>query len=112
MCNCGNCEENFAQCIRYELPLPEFSNITKSCVNIEDTTKDIYEILGEIKEQIPEDLSDKIEQLEEQINEIIEAQNICNFDITGCVDTSGLIDPCDNPITTLGQLLNYLKDNI
>ena len=112
MCNCGNCEENFAQCIRYELELPDFSKIDKTCVNLEDTTKDIYEILAEIKEEIPEDLTDKIEQLEEQIAQIIENQNICNYDITGCVDTSGLTDTCDNPITTLGQLLNFLKDNI
>lgn len=112
MCNCGNCEENFAQCIRYELELPDFSKIDKTCVNLEDTTKDIYEILAEIKEEIPEDLTDKIEQLEEQIVQIIENQNICNYNITGCVDTSGLTDTCDNPITTLGQLLNYFKDNI
>jgi hypothetical protein len=112
MCNCGNCEENFAQCIRYELPLPDFSKIDKTCVNLEDTTKDIYEILAEIKEEIPEDLSDKIEQLEEQITQIIENQNICNYDITGCVDTSGLKDLCSTPITTLGQLLNYFKDNL
>src|SRR5690554_4172393 len=114
MCNQTNTsgEVNFAQNIRYEIELPNFSQIDKSCVNLEDTTEDIYNLIGEIREQVPDDLQDKLDELEEQIEQLTQAQNICNYDITGWVDTSGLVDQCDTPITTLGQLLNYFKDNL
>ena len=113
--NCAS--PNFSPCIRYELDLPEFSAITKTCVNLEDTTKDIYTLIGEIKEEIPENLIETIETIESQIATLqaqvlaLQQENICLKDITSCVDIEGL-DPCSEPITNLGQVLNYILNRL
>lgn len=105
---CG--DVNFAPCIRYEKELPDFTKIVKSCVNIEDTTDDIYSLIADIKQEIPANLISRLELLEEAVQELENTaqESICNKDITGCVDTTGLTDPCSNPIVNLGQLLNYI----
>lgn len=109
---CGDI--SFAPCIRYEKELPDFTNITKSCVNIEDTTEDIYDIIGDLKQEIPENLQDRLELLEEKVSELENQfeQDICNRNINGCVDTSSLSDPCGDPIVTYGQLFNYILSQL
>jgi len=114
--SCG--EVLFAPCVNYEEALPEFTKITKNCVNLEDTTKDIYLLIGELKEQVPEDLQDKLEAIEGRLTELeaqvtaLQNENICLKDITDCVNTQSLTDPCGEPVENLGQLLNYILNQL
>jgi len=114
--SCG--DVTFAQCVRYEEDLPEFSKITKDCVNIEDTNKDIYELIGEIKEGIPANLTTRLEELESQVSELqeqvtaLQNQNVCLKDITECINVSTIEDPCGEEVTNLGQVLNYILSRL
>ena len=148
MKNCGSktkhtcAEKNYATCIYYEpdleVGIPNFSSLfEQDCITIEDTTKDQYEILAEIKSEIdlsalgeegscitnymptPEEkivVKNVLLRYEQEICtliqkvETLETTAICDIDITKC----GLLlpgDPCNNSITTLGELLKYLIDN-
>lgn len=139
MANCGgkikqNCTKIYSPCVQYELDIPEFSKLSKEtpCVSIEETTKDLYENVGGIKEDL--DLSelgktclryikpegtlkvrDVLLRYETEICELknsvkkLEEEAICDKDITKC----GINLPtlCDTPITTLGQIIEYLINN-
>lgn len=108
---------NYAPCVRYEEELPEFTKIDKDCVNLEDTTKDIYEIIGELKEQLPEELKERLEQVEEEVVtlkqkvEQLENKNYCEIDMSSCVEVDG-VDPCGDSITTLGAILNDIYSKL
>jgi hypothetical protein len=143
MSNCNNrvkqtCGSiNYATCISYETELPTFSELG-GCVSIEETTEELYNLVGEIKEEI--DLSElgekcleyitdennkvvvknvllkfeeKICELEEKVTEL-ETTDICNKSITSCnLDLSCLDSlPCDTPINTLGDLLQAMINKI
>lgn len=128
-------ETSYATCIKYELDLPEFSTITHQCPTIEQTTEDIYKLVEEIR--VDSNLSilgqqclsyttgverntlrkvllayeTEICNLKEKV-ETLETSAICDKNITGCgLDLSGLSDICNEPITTLKQLLQYLITN-
>lgn len=131
---CGN--TNYAPCIVYQGDIPTHSPLTgQECVNIEETTEDTYELITGIREQI--DLSDLGQQCltyiedpegrivvnnvllkyEEEICalktkiEELETTSICDKDITQCgINLAGLVDQCNEPINTLGQLLSFLVD--
>ena len=132
---CGT--TNYATCISYESVLPEFSELT-DCVDLDQTTTELYSLVGEIKEEI--DLSElgnkcleyvetdegkivvknvllkfeeKICELEEKITDL-ETTDICNKSITSCnLDLSCLdLLPCDTPINTLGDLLQAMINKI
>ena len=139
MANCGgkikqNCTKVYSPCVQYELDIPEFSTLSKDtpCVSIEETTKDLYEHVGDIKEEI--DLSDIGKQcltylkpneallikdvlyryetelctLREKVK-VLEEEAICDKDITKCgIDLPTL---CDTPITTLGEFMQYVLNN-
>lgn len=126
-------ERTYATCVQYETPLPDFSKIIdQDCVTVEDTTEDLYSLVEDIRSDI--DLSalgescleyvqvgnknivknvlltyeQEICALQTRVTEL-ETEAICNKDITQCgLDLTGLVDQCDTPITTLGQLLEYL----
>lgn len=114
--SCGDIA--FSQCVRYEEELPEFSKITKNCVNLEDTTKDIYTLIGEIREGIPENLKDRLEELETQVVNMqlqitdLQEQDICLKNITGCVNVATIEDPCGEQAENLGQILNYILSKL
>jgi hypothetical protein len=42
----------YASCVRYETPLPQFSNLTSECNSLESTTGDTYNLIGAIKNEI------------------------------------------------------------
>lgn len=138
MKNCGNkikntcSEKNYATCVYYELEVPSFSSlINVDCITLEETTEDIYDLIGGIKSEIdlealgedcinygvnPKTVKSVLLQYEQEICDLkakvetLETTAICDMNITEC----GLTlpgDPCNNPITTLGQLLEYLLDN-
>lgn len=139
MANCGNkikntcAEKNYATCIYYEQEVPNFSGLVEeSCITLEDTTKDIYTVLTGIKSELDlSALGDDCEFAEQPStynvknvlksyeNEIctlkqrvleLENEALCNKLVTGCVDLTGLVDQCNSPISTLGELLQYLVD--
>ena len=122
----------YALCTVYEGVLPEFSEL--ECPSIEETTEELYNLVGEIKEET--DLSElgnscleyveteegklivknvllkfeeKICELEEKVNEL-ENRPLCNQPLGDCVDTKCLVDACSENISTVGQLLQALVD--
>lgn len=126
-------ETTYAPCTIYQGEIPTYSPLVDStCVNIEETTEDTYSFITDIREQtdlselgancltyIPDPegrtvVKNVLLKYEEEICllkqevENLKTQAICDKDITSCVDTSSLVDPCGDPITTLGQLLTYL----
>lgn len=138
MKNCGNkikhtcAEKNYATCVYYELEVPTFSSLVGlDCITVEETTEDLYEIVGKVKSEI--DLSslgdgcltyvqeegktvvknvllkyeEEICLLKERVA-ILEQEAICNKVVTECLDLSGLVDQCNSPINTLGELLQFL----
>lgn len=141
MKNCGNkiknmCgEKTYATCTYYELEVPTFSTLVdQDCNTIEETTADLYEIVGGAKSEI--DLSNLGEdcliyvkeegrnivknvllKYEEEICTLkgqvsyLENEAICNKSITNCVDLNGIVDSCNEQISTLGELLQYLVNN-
>jgi hypothetical protein len=140
MKNCGNkikhtcAEKSYATCTYYEKELPDFSKLPEAigCPTIEDTTYELYNLIKEIKRET--DLSDLGEkcidydekltksvllQLEQEICdlkseiEILKTTAICNADITHCtgLDLSGITNSCATPVTTLGELLDYLLNH-
>lgn len=130
--NCGT--KNYATCIEYELPVPEYSPLAEEgCLNLEETTSDIYNQITKVKEQtdlsalgnscleyvLDEDnkiiVKNALIKYEEEIcalkDEVttLKTTAVCDMDITQCgIDLSGINDQCQEPVTTLGGLLSYL----
>lgn len=127
----------YAPCVSYEKSIPDWSGLSgETCVSAEDTINDLYENVGSIKEeinlsalgqqcltyvpvgQIPK-VKDILKTYEDEIcllkSQILTLQTtaICDANIESCgIDLSGIEDSCNNPIQTLGQLLNYIVTNL
>ena len=125
----------YALCTSYETELPEFSEL--ECPSIEETTEELYNLVGEIKEQT--DLSElgekcleylldendkivvknvllKFEEeicnLKEKVN-LLETTDICNKSIVPCsLDFGDLVDTCGNQPITLAETLQLILDNL
>ena len=54
------CKKVFGACVSYEKELPTFSQIENDCPSIEEVGEDLYNLVGEIKEEI--DLSSLTEE--------------------------------------------------
>jgi len=54
------CKKVFGACVSYEKELPAFSEIENDCPSIEEVAEDLYNIIGEMKEEI--DLSSLTEE--------------------------------------------------
>lgn len=119
-------------CVDNEAELGQNTKITETCVTQTNVNKDLYDITDEIITNsdtsdlgnlcITYPLTDGIITLK-TVNSVNE-QEICNLkdkvtelenkdfsslDITGFgLDFNCLVDPCGDPITTLGQLLQIL----
>ena len=126
----------YALCTSYEGILPEFSEL--ECPSIEETTEELYNLVGEIKEQtdlseIGEkcleyllDENDKIVvknvllKFEEEICnlkeelEIVKNRQICDIPITECFPNGFdcLIGDCDNSIVTLKDWMLAMQTRI
>jgi hypothetical protein len=125
----------YSTCVQYELELPSFSELGE-CVSIEETTEELYNLVGEIKEET--DLSElgnecldyvleegkvivknvllKHEQeiclLKNRVTELEERQ-LCDFNISECgIDVSCLALPCDQSIATVADLFNAMITKI
>jgi len=137
MKNCKNklkftCEKTTpADCIEFEGDVNTNSSLdSEACKSIEETTQDIYAQLEDINlselgqnclNYTTEDGRIKVKivllKYEEEIcqlkTEIEELKNrpLCNAPLGDCVDVTGLVDNCGDPITTYGQLLQLLINN-
>ena len=125
----------FAGCTSYQTDLPEFSEL--ECPSIEETTEELYNLVGEIKEETDlKDLGDKcLEYVETAEGKIIvknvllkhedeicllknrvkqlEDRQLCDFPISSCgIDLKCLSLPCDTSIANLGQLLDAMITKI
>jgi len=129
--SCGD-QKNYAECIEYSSAVSQNSSLEENnCNSLDEVIIDVYEQLDVIDED--SDLSalggecltfaDKkiktvLLKYEEEICLLkakvleLETTELCNRDITSCVNTTGLVDSCDAPIQTLGQLLQFLVDNV
>lgn len=121
----------FADCTSYEGILPEFSEL--ECPSIEETTTELYELIGVIKEETDlselgnqcldylKDDNDKIVvknvllKHEEEICllkervEFLENRQLCDFPISSCgINLDCLSLPCDQSIATVADLFNAL----
>jgi hypothetical protein len=140
MSNCNNrvkqtCgSTNYATCISYETELPTFSEL-EDCVDLDQTTTELYSLVGGIKEEI--DLSElgkncldyltdendkivvknvllkfeeKICELEEKIN-TLETTAVCDLSISSCnIDWGTLADQCGEQPQTLAQAIQLLAN--
>ena len=130
---CG--KKYYATCVYYELPIPTISSLAnQDCVTIEQTTQDLYQLVENLNtnisvsglqldcfNELPNDFTlldvvqqqaNKICELESQI-ETLNTQSICDQSIEDCgLDLTGVLDNCDEPITTLGQYLQFVINSI
>lgn len=131
---CGD-SVSYATCVAYETTLPDFSEID-DCADLDATTTELYELVGDIREQIDltelaESCLEYIKDAEERIvvkNALLKHQEeICNLKEkieelentplcnrlldTNCLDLKCLTDACSNSITTYGELFQALINN-
>ena len=126
----------FAGCTSYETDLPEFSEL--ECPSIEETTEELYNLVGEIKEETDlKDLGERcLEYVETEEGKIIvknvllkhedeicllknrvkqlEDRQLCDFPITACLPNGFdcLIGDCDNSIVTLKDWMLAMQTRI
>ncbi len=142
--NCGNkikhtcADSNYATCISFEgTPNTESELAEEECLDIEATTQDLYDQVGEIKEEL--DLSelgdlclDYVEteegkiivknallKFEEEICnlktkiESLENRQICDIPIGECLEDFGCLEaPCEGTIVTLGDWMLAMQTRL
>lgn len=132
---CG--ETHYASCTRYEGSIPEFTHMLESnCKTVEEVLADMYLIMGQIHSEI--DLtelltngidyvvedgkitvknaiikhSELIIDLRDRVTSI-ETGESSNYNITNWdLDYQCLADSCDNPPTTIKELLQLIINQI
>lgn len=129
---CG--KKSYATCVYYELPLPEISSLVgEECVTVEETTDDLYTLVQNIQNSInvlsidvdcvdmPADftIADLVEAQNAKICELedeiatLRQESICDKSIEDCgLDLGTLLDDCGEPVTTLGQYLQIIANNL
>lgn len=130
---CGDNKIN-SKCVSYTGNVPEWSELhEEDCVNLEETTQNLYEHIEQVKEKIDfSDLESECLDIEdegeitpksvagaliEKIEEVKEAQKAPlrrgDLDIT-CMDLDFkcIADNCDNPPTKMSQLLQLILDKL
>lgn len=127
--NCGDRRQN-ARCVLYEGYIPNYSKlIDEDCITLEETTEELYKNQEEILKSIDtsklgKECIDYSEFQETNILKVNEAlltieKEICNLKKNIDDDNSSLeldfkclVDPCNNNITSLNQLLQIMIDKI
>lgn len=124
----------YAPCVKYELEVPEISSLfEEGCLSVEDTIDDIYNLVDDVYEGInlsglgtkcltyipAAKVKDILIKYEDEICTLktkvqtLETTAICDTLITSCdLDLTGIVDQCENPVTTVGQLFNYILTQI
>lgn len=126
--------KTWAVCTQYESNVNSESSLDDStCLNLEETTQDIYNQLdgiNDLSELGEECLTYVLEEGKLLVKNVLlkheqeictlktqiatlQTTNLCNTDITGCgLDLSCLVDACGNPINTFSQLVQAMIDKI
>ena len=92
---------NILEDIKSEIDL---SALGQDCITYGVTPKTVKNVLLRYEQEIC-DLKDRVNTLE--------TTAICDINITNCgIDLSGINNNCSSQVTTLGELLTYLVDNI
>lgn len=125
-----------ATCVKYQTELPSFSGLGDCDIRIEETTEELYNLIGAIKNET--DLSalgnscleyvtvegkvfvkNALLKMEQEICALktkvqtLEEERLCNMSLEGCNLYFGdLVDTCSNPITTPTQLFQAIIDRI
>lgn len=129
---CG--AHTYAPCVKYEKDVPEWSDLyEKSCLDLEQTTEDLYNTVTDIKEETylsdlgnecityttSPKVKDVLKKYETEICELkqkvqeLETMRLCSMLVTGCgLDLSGIETECSTPITTFSELMNYILTKI
>ena len=127
-CNCGTRQN--ARCVYYDAYLPKYSKLDEDCVNIDETTTELYENQEKILDSIDlvelgkkcidysefqEDDSLKVKEafltFESEICEL-KSKISSNSDDSLELDFKCLQDPCNHTISDLKTLLQVLIDEI
>ena len=118
----------YATCSYYQEDLPEWSGIDSNCVTVEDTIKELYDVVSVLKDDTffgidrgcIKDLLPDLNPSQKDINNIIQ-EELCNLKaelenkgITFCsdLDLKNLVDDCNEPPTTLCELLQIIINKI
>ena len=132
-CNCGSRQN--AKCVDYDGYLPAYSVLEDDCVNIEETTEELYKNQEKILDSIDltklgKDCLDYSEFQETDTLKVREAlltieKEICEIkSISSSTDICGgdtsligldfkcLVTPCGTSIDTLNQLLQVIIDKL
>ena len=129
-CNCGTRQN--ARCVYYDGYLPKYSKLDEDCVNIEETTEELYENQEKILDSIDlvklgkecidysefqENDSLKVKEtfltFEKEICELKNKknENSCCIDLSK-IDFKCLSDPCNNIIDSQLKLIQALIDKV
>jgi hypothetical protein len=113
-----------SECIDYESTVNTQSSLDENdCLNLSETTQDIYTQLEEIdlsalgeecltyvetaagKKIVKNVLLKFEEKICELLTEVETLKNdpLCNKKIDSCIDVTGMVDVCDQPVETWGQ---------
>ena len=127
-CNCGTRQN--ARCVYYDAYLPKYSKLDEDCVNIDETTTELYENQEKILDSIDlvelgkkcidysefqEDDSLKVKEafltFESEICEL-KSKISSNSDDSLELDFKCLTNPCNNEINSLKDLLQVLINEV
>ena len=127
-CNCGTHQN--ARCVYYDAYLPKYSKLDEDCVNINETTEELYENQEKILDSIDlvelgKKCIDYSEFQEEDFLKVKEAfltfeNEICelkskissNSEDSLELDFKCLTNPCNNEINSLKDLLQVLINEV
>lgn len=86
--------------------MPINSELEGCEIRLDSIIDELYRYIGELKEQIVELQKDK-----KEVKTQSGVKEACDLNIEECFKVVDL-DPCENPIITLGQALNYINNKI
>ena len=129
-CNCGTRQN--ARCVYYDGYLPKYSKLDEDCVNIDETTEELYENQEKILDSIDlvklgkecidysefqENDSLKVKEafltFEKEICELKNKKNEDSYSIDlDKIDFKCLSDPCNNVIDSQLKLIQALIDKV
>lgn len=102
---CG--KKQYSACIFYEKDLPDFSEL-QDCVTIEETTEELYNLVGEIKEEL--DLS-TLDNECLTFPSIVNLKSVLQLLITTMCQQKEQIEALQELTTTMSEQISDLQTN-
>ncbi len=104
------CKKVYAKCVAYESEVPDFSGLIEDeCINIEEVADDLYELVGEIKEEI--DLTE-LENSCLTLPVDLTVKNVIQLLIDTICTQQETIETMQTTITTMQASIEDLQANI